>query len=804
MAKVESFRFWCQKVLPLVYDESLSYYELLCKVVKYLNNTIAAVNENTADVAQMRTELTELETFVNIYFDNLNVQTEINNKLDAMARDGSLTALIEPYVDSMTESFAEQIDEVEANAARANARIDELASLTEGSTTGDAELADIRVGANAVRYSNAGNAVRGQFNINSKRIEKEECAAFGTWIAGRLRTNGTVDTGDIAYFRIEYTVGTEKVLKIDGYNYNNNFPVWLALDSNGDIVDYVQGLTSQSDETQIIYVKDNYSKIVVNGNKWSTKRYQNIYTYVDKVVTADDVRSKAVNVGGILHWGYAYHANNGATANDNITYLEVTVGAGDYYITGKHMGVSYPLLMILDGSGNIIYRTEGATQYTAVDEKLTLPAGSHKLIINSAFVESGHLPCVKKAVTAPIADLPDTDIRNKGLNLVRQNATVHYGSVKKKDGTVNSTNPIYIYSEIDVTGGDEYYVTGRNYSGNYPLYLFADSDQNIIWTSYDEGFSNNTPYFNIKVQVPLNAVKMFVNSLKQYDFGVYKEDNTQNFYSFAKSRQLIDTYDGQTPVAAITSNENDRAYNLSKFSKAYGVMLDRIMTTFPAARVICCTINECERITAETGFPDINKNSEALDAYNEVIRKLANAFGCLLVDHHHCGMTYYNLSSYTYDWTAATGFGLHPNAAGMKLISDQTYADLKNYDFTGKKVSIYGDSISTYEGTGSDPNQYPAGDVTDVSKMWWYDSLITKAGMTLLTNASGGGRSVSNIREGVSGRPKSGYNQDAINQLASGGVNPDVIIIKLGVNDFGNVGSEGNLDLDGNYFYGGI
>ena len=28
-----SFRFWCQTVLPLVYDDSLSYYELLNKVV---------------------------------------------------------------------------------------------------------------------------------------------------------------------------------------------------------------------------------------------------------------------------------------------------------------------------------------------------------------------------------------------------------------------------------------------------------------------------------------------------------------------------------------------------------------------------------------------------------------------------------------------------------------------------------------------------------------------------------------------------------------------------------------------------
>lgn len=40
MGELKYFKFWCYKVLPLVYDDSLSYYEVLCKVVDYINNLI--------------------------------------------------------------------------------------------------------------------------------------------------------------------------------------------------------------------------------------------------------------------------------------------------------------------------------------------------------------------------------------------------------------------------------------------------------------------------------------------------------------------------------------------------------------------------------------------------------------------------------------------------------------------------------------------------------------------------------------------------------------------------------------------
>ena len=87
-----AFRYWCQKVLPLVYDDSLSYYELLCKVVHYLNNVIQAVNEDTAEIDNLKTLFAELKEYVDNYFNNLDVDETINNKLDKMVEDGTFPA----------------------------------------------------------------------------------------------------------------------------------------------------------------------------------------------------------------------------------------------------------------------------------------------------------------------------------------------------------------------------------------------------------------------------------------------------------------------------------------------------------------------------------------------------------------------------------------------------------------------------------------------------------------------------------------------------------------------------------------
>ena len=81
--KPRNFREWCNHtipVLPQVYGDELSYYELLNKVIERCNDIGVTVNE--------------LIEYVNHYFDSLDVQQMVNAKLDQMSQDGTLADLI--------------------------------------------------------------------------------------------------------------------------------------------------------------------------------------------------------------------------------------------------------------------------------------------------------------------------------------------------------------------------------------------------------------------------------------------------------------------------------------------------------------------------------------------------------------------------------------------------------------------------------------------------------------------------------------------------------------------------------------
>lgn len=81
--------------LPTSFVDSMSYYEALAWLVQYIEKTlIPAVNDDTEAIQELQIKFVELKEYVEDYFSDLNVQEQIDNKLDEMALSGQLADII--------------------------------------------------------------------------------------------------------------------------------------------------------------------------------------------------------------------------------------------------------------------------------------------------------------------------------------------------------------------------------------------------------------------------------------------------------------------------------------------------------------------------------------------------------------------------------------------------------------------------------------------------------------------------------------------------------------------------------------
>lgn len=86
-------------MIPTSYKESMTYEEQLLWLCNYIETEIIPkYNENVEAINELITLYNQLKEYVDNYFENLDIQTEINNKLDEMAESGELEAIIAAYL----------------------------------------------------------------------------------------------------------------------------------------------------------------------------------------------------------------------------------------------------------------------------------------------------------------------------------------------------------------------------------------------------------------------------------------------------------------------------------------------------------------------------------------------------------------------------------------------------------------------------------------------------------------------------------------------------------------------------------
>lgn len=107
---VERFKFIAHKIIPLVYDDSLSYYEFLCKVMQKLNEVVSSLDNQNEILEAFDEEILDWETSTdnkyNQFVSNIDTMFEAFRQGEVAARN-----TFEGQITEQQETFETEISE---------------------------------------------------------------------------------------------------------------------------------------------------------------------------------------------------------------------------------------------------------------------------------------------------------------------------------------------------------------------------------------------------------------------------------------------------------------------------------------------------------------------------------------------------------------------------------------------------------------------------------------------------------------------------------------------------------------------
>lgn len=194
MAKIDKISTCCQKVLPLVYDESLSYYEVLCKVQQKLNELIK-INNNIRDEIH--------KEYVDI-LEAVKTVTETVTSVTAM-RDEVLTLkqATEQYANDVVTVYNETVQakntavESATSASQSASTASAKANIAQSSATTATEKADIAVQSATTATQKANSAQQSATVATTKASEAQTSANNAKQYADEARESASLVGQDV-------------------------------------------------------------------------------------------------------------------------------------------------------------------------------------------------------------------------------------------------------------------------------------------------------------------------------------------------------------------------------------------------------------------------------------------------------------------------------------------------------------------------------------------------------------------------------------------------------------------------------
>lgn len=152
------------------YIQGASDYEIMAFLVQCYNATLKGYSDVTQLSKDTVTAYNQLQTWVNTWFNNLDVQKEINDKLQEMYENGSLSAAVASS-DVIIPAMARYLNSAEGTQNLSNVTATKIDSMAQ-----DGSLADVVIQTNKIpdavkQYLDSVDGTKNLSDVTAKKIE---------------------------------------------------------------------------------------------------------------------------------------------------------------------------------------------------------------------------------------------------------------------------------------------------------------------------------------------------------------------------------------------------------------------------------------------------------------------------------------------------------------------------------------------------------------------------------------------------------------------------------------------------------
>ena len=492
-----AFTRFCMSIgaVPSSYIAGLTIEEQLLWFCSYLEKTvIPAVNNNAEAVEELQNLYIQLKDYVDNYFDNLDVQEEINNKLDDMAESGELTEIIAQYL-ALSGMFV--YDTVADLVDAPNLGAGSIASTLGFYAKGDCGNATYKI--RTITNQDVINN-RDLFAITNDDTLVAEYVQVGDTInPAQVGAKFDGETDDTDSWKIAINIANSKKIKIQGLAKNSLISETLQVPDGVslDTVYLLASATGTFSNNYMIYFN------TTDGSNW-TVPYNSFWTKFEKIRLSNADQSNTVNgilIGGNIEIDNFYSNKLNISLKkmyfyiDEIKILNANISqkiGTDYAISfngtiGDSCEVNSSHIYDTIGTNNHITATFGNNPFkirNIINGNITLENGIAE--INGAHLEHNSYISLKDGNYTLKNIYMWGDNNNNKINVNNSNVSIeNYLCRYPANATINNDYDVYLEGKSTV-----------NFNNCYKDILASDLDKHSR-SSIKTNISTNDYYFNV-------------------------------------------------------------------------------------------------------------------------------------------------------------------------------------------------------------------------------------------------------------------------------------------------------------------